>query len=116
MSIKFDQTVVLIGVVGKKGNGVLDNGERWETDRVELHCVVPFPESDTMAHGQTVMQYNVQDFNAHYERAKQCLDQTVTLHMEMQPAKKLGAAPKMVCIGFSSKPDVKRQHQQQAAG
>lgn len=98
--MKFEQTAVLIGVVGKKGNGVLDNGNQWATDRVELHIVVPFPESDTMAHGDTVMTYNVEDYAAHYDKAKTLIGQHVTLQMDMQAAKKLGQAPKMICTGF----------------
>jgi phosphoribosylaminoimidazole carboxylase (NCAIR synthetase) len=98
--MKYTQTANLIGVVGKKGAGQLDNGQTWETDRVELHCAVPFPESDTMAHGDTVMTFNVQDFAAHYEKAKSLIGQPITMDMEFVPAKKLGQAPKSVCIGF----------------
>lgn len=99
--MKFEQTALLIGVVGKKGAGTLDNGQAWATDRVELHVLAPFSEADTMAHGQTVMQYNVENYAEHYERAKQCIDQQVVLHMEMVPAKKLGQAAKIMCTGFS---------------
>ena len=100
--MKFDQTAILIGVVGKKGTGTLDNGKEWSTDRVELHVDTPFSESDTMAHGSTVTVYNVQDYAANYEKAKSCLHQQIILHMQMEPAKKLGAAPKFVCTGFDS--------------
>ena len=98
--MKFEQTATLIGVVGKKGSGKLDNGNDWSTDRVELHCLAAFPDADQMAHGQTAMVYNVEDYAANYDRAKSLIDQRVTLQMEMVPAKKLGQPPRMVCIGF----------------
>ena len=100
--MKYTQTANLIGVVGKKGAGQLDNGQTWETDRVELHCAVPFPESDTMAHGDTVMTFNVQDYAANYEKAKSLIGQPIMMEMEFVPAKKLGQAPKSVCLGFSA--------------
>jgi len=99
--MKFQQTVNLIGVVGKKGSGQLDNGQAWVTDRVELHVQVPFSEAETMAHGSTVTVYNVEDFNAHYDNAKALVGREVILDMEMQPAKKLGQAAKIICVGFS---------------
>lgn len=98
--MKFEQIVLLIGVVGKKGFGKLDNGQEWATDRVELHCLGQFPESDTMAHGQTAIVYNVENYLVHYEPAKQLIDQQIVLKMEMIPAKKLGSAPRMICTGF----------------
>lgn len=94
-------TGTLIGVVGKKGTGKLDNGETWSTDRVELHVVTPFASDDSMAHGSTVTVYNLPDYAKHYDNAKACLSQEINLNMEMQAAKKLGAAPKFVCMGFS---------------
>ena len=98
--MKYEQTANLIGVVGKKGNGQLDNGQTWATDRVELHCAVPFPESDTMAHGDTVMTFNVENYAEHYEKAKSLIGQPITMQMEFVPAKKLGQAPKSICTGF----------------
>lgn len=98
--MKFEQKTTLIGVVGKKGSGKLDNGQDWHTDRVELHCIAPFPESDTMAVGDTVMTYSVDNFDLNFERAKSLVGQVVNLQMEMIPAKKLGQSPKMVCSGF----------------
>jgi hypothetical protein len=98
--MKYTQTANLIGVVGKKGTGTLENGNQWSTDRVELHCAVPFPESDTMAHGDTVMTFNVENYAEHYEKAKSLIGQPITMDMEFIPAKKLGQAPKSVCIGF----------------
>jgi hypothetical protein len=102
--MKFQQSAVLIGVVGKKGTGQLDNGQQWSTDRVELHALTPFPDSDTMAHGETCMVYAVEDYAAHYDRAKTMIQQEVVLDMEMVPSKKLGQAPKMVCVGFHPAP------------
>lgn len=98
--MNFEQVVTLIGVVGKKGNGRLDNGQEWSTDRVELHCLSEFPLSQTMAHGQTVIVYNVENYALNYDKAKACIDQKIVLQMQMQPALKLGAAPKMLCSGF----------------
>lgn len=98
--MKYTQTANLIGVVGKKGTGQLENGQTWSTDRVELHCAVPFPESDTMAHGDTVMTFNVENYAEHYEKAKSLIGQPITMEMEFVPAKKLGQAPKSICVGF----------------
>lgn len=98
--MKFEQVAILIGVVGKKGTGQLDNGQQWSTDRVELHTLAGFPDSETMAHGQTAVVYQVENYAANYEPAKNLIDQQIILKMEMQPAKKLGQAPKIVCVGF----------------
>lgn len=103
MQITFPQEVTLIGVVGKKGSGKLDNGQDWATDRVELHCLTAFPDADTMAHGQTVIVHQVQDYNLNYEPAKSLVDQKVILDMAMIPAKKLGQAPRLQCQGFRAK-------------
>lgn len=99
--MKFQQKAILIGVVGKKGHGTLDNGQDWATDRVELHVITPFPESDTSAFGSTVTCYNVADHDKNLGRAKACLQQEIVLDMEMVPAKKLGAAAKFVCLDFN---------------
>jgi hypothetical protein len=98
--MNFEQTVTLIGFVGKKGNGRLDNGQEWSTDRVELHCLSEFPKSESMAHGQTVIVYNVEDYALNFDKAKFCLDQKIVLQMMMSPSKKLGSPPKMICTGF----------------
>lgn len=100
MNARFEQHATLIGVVGKKGSGQLDNGNMWATDRVELHCVIPFSADDQMAFGETVTTYAVEGHDQHIQLAKDCIGQPITLRMELQPAKKLGQAPKMVCYGF----------------
>ena len=101
LKMKFQQKAILVGVVGKKGSGTLDNGQDWSTDRVELHVITPFPESDANAFGSTITCYNVADHDKNLGRAKVCLQQEITLDMEMIPAKKLGAAPKFVCLDFN---------------
>jgi hypothetical protein len=98
--MKFNQEALLVGVIGKKGAGTLDNGQAWATDRVELHVLSAFPDSDTMAHGQTVTSYAVDNFAANYEKAKSMIDQRIILQMEMIPAKKLGQQPRFVCLDF----------------
>lgn len=96
----FQQTVTLLGVVGKKGAGTLDNGQAWATDRVELHCLTAFPSDDSMAVGNTVSVYNVDDYAKNFEFAKSLVGQNIILHMEMIAAKKLGQAPRIVCRNF----------------
>lgn len=91
----------LLGVIGKKGSGTLDSGQAWTTDRVELHVITPFPESETMAEGNTVTSYSVDNFDENFNRAKAMIGKKIILHIEMIPAKKLGMAPKFVCIGFN---------------
>ena len=103
LNARFEQNATLIGVVGKKGSGTLDNGNAWTTDRVELHCVVPFPQDDQNAFGDTVITYGVDNHDQWIGMAKDCIGQPITLRMELQPAKKLGQAPKMVCYGFYPK-------------
>ena len=93
-------TAILIGVVGKKGQGNLDNGQAWETDRVELHVLSDFPATDSMAHGKTVTVHQVQGFFQHHQNALNLLDQEIQLDIELIPAKKLGVPPRMVCVGF----------------
>lgn len=113
--MKFQQIATLIGVVGKKGNGTLDNGNQWSTDRVELHVLVDFPSSDSMCHGKTVTVFNLEDYAKNYEFAKSLLDQEVILHMELVSAKKLGMAPKMICHGLQSSKVTKPNNQSAVA-
>lgn len=100
--MKFSNTVTLLGVVGKKGNGTLDDGTAWATDRVELHCLTEFDSADSMAHGNTVQVHQIQDYNAHYDKAKACIGQKVVIDFELVASKKLGQAPKMVARSFSA--------------
>lgn len=100
MNHTFQQKVTLIGVVGKKGSGKLDNGQAWETDRVELHCLSDFPESDSMATGQTVVVHRVDNYLVNYEPAKKLVGKDILLNMALVPSKKLGQAPAMRCQGF----------------
>lgn len=106
--MKFSQDVTLIGVVGKKGSGTLDNGDAWSTDRAELHVLSQFDEADAMAHGQTVNVYQIQDYAANYEAAKLLIDQRITIDFEMVAAKKLGQAPKMVARAFRAANSAKK--------
>jgi hypothetical protein len=110
--MKFNQEVSLVGVVGKKGNGTLDNGQTWSTDRVELHVLTPFPDSETMAFGNTITSYSVDNFQENFERAKMMVGKTINLEIEMTPAKKLGQAPRFTCIGFriNEKHRVEQKH------
>lgn len=108
--MEFEIICVLIGVVGKKGNGVLDNGDRWETDRVELHVLTSFDTTDSMAHGQTVAKHNLDDYAANYDKAKGLIDQRVKLRMKMVAAKTLGQAAKLTCVGIEPA-DGKKQSQ-----
>lgn len=102
MNSQFEQQTTLLGVVGKSGAGTLDNGQKWETNRVELHCLTQFPESDSMAVGSTVAMHRLEDFNKHYENAKLLVGQKIVLIMEVVPSKKLGQPPRMACVGFKS--------------
>jgi hypothetical protein len=36
-----EQTINLIGCMAKKATGQLENGSKWETDRVDLHVLMP---------------------------------------------------------------------------
>lgn len=99
----FEQNATLIGVVGKKGTGTLDNGNVWSTDRVELHLITPFLSTDTMAHGSTVTVVQVEDYAANYESAVALIDQEIVLQMVMVPSKKLGQPPRMICESFKAK-------------
>lgn len=113
--MKFIQEAMLIGVVGKKATGTLDDGKLWSTDRVELHVLTPFPDTDTMAHGNTVTCFAVQNYAENYDRAKSMIDQIIVLHMEMVPAKKLGQPSSFACRSFelahvNSLPKTSRHH------
>lgn len=99
--MKMQTKATLIGVVGKKGSGKLDNGENWVTDRVELHVLNSFPESDESAFGSTVSVYAVADHDKHFGRARACLDKEIILDIDMVPAKKPGALPKYICTDFN---------------
>lgn len=112
--MKMQLTATLIGVVGKKGEGNLDNGQAWKTDRVELHVLSDFPTTDAMAHGKTVTVHQIEGFNQNHQGAIAFLDQEIILDMELIPAKKLGSPPKMVCTAFRpssmlNRPSVNKQ-------
>lgn len=98
--MKFQNTLKLIGVVGKKGAGTLDNGQAWSTDRVELHCLSTFDDTDSMSHGQTVVVHNIENYAENYERAKQLVNRDIIVDFEMVAPKKPGASPKLVARGF----------------
>lgn len=98
--MKFKQSLLLIGVVGKKGSGTLDNGGAWETDRIELHTLGSFDLSDSKAVGKTVTVYKVDDYDANFSKAVKCIDQMIVCDFEMIANKNPGQAPKLVCRGF----------------
>lgn len=98
--MKFKNTVMLLGVVGKKGSGTLDNGQAWQTDRVELHVLSDFDSSKTNSVGKTVVVYQIQDFNENYQNAKSCVGQNIVIDFEMVASEKLGQAPKMMARSF----------------
>lgn len=105
--MKFQIEGELLGVIGKKGTGTLEDGKAWSTDRVELHVITPFPDSDAMADGKTVTSYAVDDFDKNFARARAMLDKKIVLTIEMVPAKKLGMAAKFVCLDFNLHADHK---------
>lgn len=98
--MKMQLTATLIGVVGKKGEGKLDDGKDWKTDRVELHLLTDFSTTDSMAHGKTVTVHQIEGFSQNHQGAIALIDQEITLDLELIPAKKLGAPPRMVCTAF----------------
>ncbi len=100
--MKFKNQLNLVGVVGKKGSGTLDNGQAWATDRVELHCLAAFDDSDSMSHGQTVVVHHIDDYAQNYENAKALIGQDIIIDFEMIAAKKLGQAPKLIARSFIS--------------
>lgn len=98
--MKMQLNALLIGVVGKKAEGKLDDGKDWKTDRVELHVLSDFSTSDSMAHGKTVTVHQIENFSLHHQGAIALLDQEITLDIELIPAKNLGSPPRMVCTAF----------------
>lgn len=98
----FEQITTLMGVVGKSGSGQLDNGQKWETDRVELHCETEFPESDSMSHGSTVAMHRIEGYSKYYQAAKSLVGHKIALIMQIEPSKKLGQPPRIVCVGFKA--------------
>lgn len=91
---------MLIGVVGKDFDGVIQ-GERITSDAVHLHCLTDFPSDDNKAKGKTVTVYKVDGFKQNYDKALQAIGKQVEIQLQMVPAKNLGAAPKMRCVGFN---------------
>lgn len=104
--MKFQNTVTLLGVVGKKGHGKLDNGEEWSTDRVELHVLSDFDSSDSMRHGQTVTVHKLEPFDEHYEKAKSCVGQRVVMDFELVAANKIGQGEKISLRAFKPEKSV----------
>ncbi|HTF85336.1 MAG TPA: hypothetical protein VL987_12210 [Cellvibrio sp.] len=99
--MKFQNTLTLLGVVGKKGSGKLDNGQDWKTDRVELHFLTDFDLSDAKTAGQTVVVYKLDGFDANYERARGCVGQRVVCEFQMVTSTKPGAMPRLELKGFA---------------
>ena len=100
--MKFDQKLKLLGVVGKKGSGTLDNGNQWSTDRVELHCLSKFDDSDSMSVGNTVVVHNIEDYASNFDKAKSLVGKDVLVSFDLIAAKKIGQAPKLIARTFSS--------------
>lgn len=98
--MKFQQRLLLIGVVGKKGEGKLDNGQEYKTDRIELHTLGAFDAADPNAVGQTVTVYKIEGRDENYARAVKCIDQYIICDFEMVAAKNLGGQQRVVCRGF----------------
>lgn len=99
--MKFQQTLTLLGVVGKKGTGTLDNGKGWETDRCELHCLTDFDASDAKTVGQTVTIYRVEDYNANFAKACAAVGQRIVCEFEMVASTKPGVMPKLALRSFA---------------
>lgn len=102
MAIKFQQTLTLLGVVGKNGSGTLDGGKAWAHDHVELHVLTDFDSSDPKTLGQTVSVYKVEGYNANFVKASGCVGQRIVCEFEMVTSTKPGVAPRMVCRGFNA--------------
>lgn len=98
--MKFQNTLTLLGVVGKKGSGQLDNGKAWTSDRVELHFLVDFDVADAKTAGQTVAIYKLDGFDANYVRATACIGQRVVCEFQMVASTKPGVSPKVELKSF----------------
>ena len=93
--------LVLLGVVGKKGSGLLQDGKPWETDRVELHCLDNFSDDMPNAVGQTVIVYKIQDHDKHFHAAQDCIGQEIYIHLKFKISTKPGVAPTLEPVSFS---------------
>lgn len=101
MNANFSQEVTLIGVVGKKGEGVMDGGQTWKTDRVELHVLQAFDTADQMAYGQTVVVHQIQNYDKHYNDASKLVGHKIEIQFKISASKKPGQAPRVDSVSFS---------------
>jgi len=89
----------LLGVVPKKGSGTLEDGQKWETDRVDLHCLTPLDDSKG-ALGSTTSVYKLQGHDQHIDNAKSLVGKDVVLRLNMV-TKGSGSAPNLVPVSVS---------------
>ena len=86
----------LVGMTPKKGSGVLDNGQSWATDHVELHCLTPLSGS---GEGYATTPYKIPDCDANTDAARAAVGQDIVLTMELKTNGK-GGNPVVSPSGF----------------
>jgi hypothetical protein len=91
----YEMTVTLSGVVGKKGEGKLQNGDKWKTDRVDLHCLQPLSGDDST--GEATQIHKIQDRDKHIEQAKSLVGKKIVLLRDIVTD---GQNEKIVTVGF----------------
>lgn len=100
MNTTIQQRAILVGVHPKKGTGTLNDGSKWETDRVELHCLIPLDQTKG-AKGSSVQIFKVQDHDKYKDLAMSLLDQEIVIDISMV-AGAPGAAPKLTPLSFQA--------------
>ncbi len=78
----FEQKVLLMGIMPKKGKGKLDNGQDWVTDRVELHVQMAL-DKDKGGLGNASQMIKLQDCDKWLEPLKPMVGKEVLLISEL---------------------------------
>lgn len=78
----FDYPCLLSGIVPRKGEGKLDNGQSWKTDRIDLHVQIPL-DSNKGGIGFTTELYKLEGHDKHFSTVSNLVGKPVNLKLQM---------------------------------
>lgn len=81
-SPSFDYPCVLSGIVPRKGEGKLDNGQPWKTDRIDLHVQIPL-DSNKGGIGSTTEMYKLDGHDKHFSTVSNLVGKPINLKLKM---------------------------------
>lgn len=78
----FDYPCILSGIVPRKGEGKLDNGQSWKTDRIDLHVQIPL-DVNKGGIGFTTEMYKLEGHDKNFSTVSNLVGKHVNLKLQM---------------------------------